>query len=150
MPSKDEIVGRIMKAQEQLAHQLTLDHTFPLLAANLTMPQLKVLLVLWQRGDAAGLDLTSATRISPATMTGIVDRLVAQRLVTRREDRRDRRVRRIELTAAGREIVDSIMVAGAEHQRRLLGRLTLAELAIVEQAVEVVLKAADAEAAERG
>ena len=37
--------------------------------------------------------------VSLATITGIVDRLAAQGLVTRREDPRDRRVRRVELTA---------------------------------------------------
>jgi DNA-binding MarR family transcriptional regulator len=139
--------GRIMRTQEQIA-QFAFDRSDPLLAANLTMPQLKVLLVLLLQPGASGQDLTSVMRVSLATMTGIVDRLAAQGLVTRREDPRDRRVRRIDLTPSCRELIDGIVTAGMEHQRRLLQRLTVADLQTVERAADLVLRAALAEATE--
>jgi DNA-binding MarR family transcriptional regulator len=147
VPAKEQLIGRIMQAQLRLAHVLAFDRSDPLLTANLTMPQLKVLFVLSLRGGAAGHDLTAAMGVSLATITGIVDRLAAQNLVTRREDPRDRRVRLVELTPSGKELIDSIMIAGEAHQRRILERLTASELETVRAAVELMLSAAATEAA---
>jgi DNA-binding MarR family transcriptional regulator len=142
---REGAIARIMKAQERLAHHFAFDRSDPLLAANLTMPQLKILLILSLREGASGQELTGVMGVSLATITGIIDRLVAQDLVTRREDPRDRRVRRVELTPAGQELIDGIMTAGATHQRRLLERLDPTELATVEEATRLLLGAAEAE-----
>jgi DNA-binding MarR family transcriptional regulator len=146
----DHAVARIMLARRDLTHLLAFARSGPLLAANLTMSQLKVLLALSRHDDASGQELTAALGVSLATTTGIVDRLVARDLVTRREDQQDRRIRRVALTPTGRELVDSIITAGAQHQRRLLGRLDANELDIVERAFQLLLDAATAEAAETG
>jgi DNA-binding MarR family transcriptional regulator len=145
---KDAAIARIMKSQDRFYHLLAFDRSDPLLTVHLTMPQLKALLVLSLRPEASGQDVMSAMGISLATITGIMDRLAAQGLVTRREDPRDRRVRRLELTAAGRELIDRILTAGAAHQRRLLTRLGVQELQIVERALELMLEAAAAERAD--
>ena len=145
MSERDQVIARIMKSQERLAHHCAFDRSDPLLAANLTMPQLKILLILSLREGASGQELTGVMGVSLATITGIIDRLVAQDLVTRREDPRDRRVRRVELTPTGQELIDGIMTAGATHQRRLLERLDPAELATVEEATRLLLSAAEAE-----
>jgi DNA-binding MarR family transcriptional regulator len=145
--TKEQAVARIMAAQERMAHLFAMDRSNPLLSVNLTMPQLKILLVLSLRGGASGQDLTSVMGVSLATITGIVDRLAAQGLVGRREDPRDRRVRRIELTAKGAELVERVMATGAEHQRRLLQRMTAHQLAVVEEALGIMLEAAEADAA---
>jgi DNA-binding MarR family transcriptional regulator len=142
---KEEVIYRIMKAQERMYHLFALDRSNPLLTANLTMTQLKILLVLSLRGGASGQELTGVIGVGLATITGIVDRLAAQQLVTRREDPRDRRVRRIELTPAGHELIEGIITAGAEHQRRLLERLDVPALTTVERALDLMLRAADAE-----
>lgn len=146
--SSAQLIGEIMQAQQRLAHVFAFNRSDPLLAANLTMPQLKVLWVLAINGSASGHDLGDAIGVSLATISGIVDRLCAQELVTRREDPRDRRVRRIELTPSGQELVDSIMVAGDEHQRRLLSRLNVGQLRLVLSAIELMLAAAAEDSAD--
>jgi DNA-binding MarR family transcriptional regulator len=145
---KQRVINRIMRAQQRMYQVLAFDRSDPLLAVHLTMSQLKMLLILSLRPGASGQDLTSALGVSLATITGIVDRLAAQGLVTRREDDRDRRVRRVELTSAGQQMIDDIITAGAAHTRRLLHRLDDERLAIVEQALTVLLEAAEAEQAE--
>jgi MarR family len=69
----------------RMYHVFAFDRSDPLLATNLTMPQLKALLVLHLRPEASGQDVMAAMGISLATVTGIVDRLAAHGLVTRRE-----------------------------------------------------------------
>jgi len=145
---REAAIARIMGARRRMAHLFAFTRSDPLLTANLTMPQFRLLLVLALRGGAASHDLAESMGVSLATITGIVDRLAAQNLVTRREDPRDRRVRRVELTAAGRGLVDDIAAAGTASQRRLLDRLSLDDLAILERAFGLLADAAEAERAE--
>jgi DNA-binding MarR family transcriptional regulator len=74
---------------------------------------------------------------------------VAAGYVTRREDLHDRRVRRIELSPGGEELLNSIAVAGEEHHRRLLNRLSVEELHVVADAFEIMSKALEQDEAER-
>ena len=147
MSEKDLAIARIMDLQQRLQHMLASDRSNPFFELNLTMPQLKVMLILATRGGAGGQELVGVLGVTLATMTGIVDRLVAADLVTRREDPQDRRVRRIELTESGRQLIDRLIEAGTEHQRRLLLRLDLAELDTVERAMEIMHRAMSAETA---
>jgi DNA-binding MarR family transcriptional regulator len=91
---------------------------------------------------ASGQELARRTGVTLATLTGIIDRLVAQNLVARREDPRDRRVRRLELTPAGAALVDRVVTAGEEYQQRLLQRLDPGALAVVANAFDLILAAA--------
>src|SRR5437773_8774944 len=118
------------------------DHAHPLLEVNLTMSQLKVMITIARLGGTSGQELARRTGVSLATLTGIVDRLVAQDLVVRREDPRDRRVRRLELTPTGTELVDRMIAAGEAHVQRLLRRLDQPALEVVAHAFELILDAA--------
>ena len=145
-----DAIGRIMAVQDRLAYFFAFDRSDPLITANLTMPQLKMMLALALRGGAAGQDLAAVMGVGLATITGIVDRLCAQGLVERHEDPRDRRVRRVELTPTGRTLIDGILTAGAAHHRRLLERLDVEDLATVEKATQLLLAAAEAERDDNG
>jgi DNA-binding MarR family transcriptional regulator len=145
---RDALISRIMDTQRQLRDQLAEGHAHPLLGVNLTMSQLKIMIILARLGGTSGQDLARRTGVGLATLTGIIDRLVAQHLVTRREDPRDRRVRRLELTPAGIELIDGLIAAGEAQHQRLLQRLALAELETVAQAFGLLLDSANAAADE--
>ena len=146
MAGKDAVIARIMAAQRRFQVAIARGPSNPWFSLPLTMPQLKILIALRVNGPAGAHELAQMMGVSPATMTGIVDRLVAAGHVTRREDPRDRRVRRIELTAEGTRLMDDMMVAGDEHHRQLLDRLTVEELGVVERAMAIMQRALDAEA----
>jgi DNA-binding MarR family transcriptional regulator len=146
---REAAITRIMSARRRMTHLFAFTMSDPMLTAHLTMPQFRVLLVLALRGAAAVHDLAEMMGVSLATITGIVDRLSAAELVTRREDPRDRRVRRIELTPSGQALVDGIAAAGTANQRRLLDRLSLDDLGILGQAFDLLADAAEAERTER-
>jgi DNA-binding MarR family transcriptional regulator len=78
----------------------------------------------------------------------MIDRLVHQDLVTRTEDQRDRRVRRIGLTRKGADLTGTIINAGAAKQRRMLSRLSAEQLKVVAEATELMLAAAEEVSAE--
>ncbi|MEU6740944.1 MarR family winged helix-turn-helix transcriptional regulator [Streptosporangium sandarakinum] len=131
---RDQLIDRISATQRDLGRLITRQHHSPLFDSNLTMRQLKVVLLLSCQDSASGQDLAHHLGVGLATVTGIVDRLVAHGLVTRREDPHDRRVRRIQLTPRGRALTEQISDAGLADFRRLLQRLdtpTLHDLAAV-------------------
>ena len=145
MADRAELIAAIMDGQRRMQHLLASDRSDPLLSLHLTLPQLKILLLLSLSGSASGGELSRTVGVSLATMTGIVDRLVAQDLVIRGEDPRDRRVRRVELSPTGRTLMDGIMTAGNARMQSILSRLSVDDLAIVERATTLVAAAAAAE-----
>lgn len=78
---------------------------------GLTMPQLRLMYLLYlQDGRPVG-ELADEMNVRPATMTGLTDRLVRQELIERRGDAEDRRVVRVALTVEGRRVLGEIEAA---------------------------------------
>ncbi len=146
MAENERLIADIMGAQQRLQHLFAYDRSDPLFASQLTMPQLKILLLLYRLGDTSGRELAGLMGVSLATMSGMVDRLVAHDLVTRAEDPHDRRVRRITLSSTGAGMIGDIITAGAEKQARLLRRLTDAELRTVADAMQAMIRVASEDA----
>jgi len=69
---------------------------------GVTPVQYAVLRALWEEDGRSGAELGARLVIDSATITGIIDRLVAARLVERFPDPADRRVSRAFLTGEGR------------------------------------------------
>jgi len=145
MQDKEQLIASITETQRSLGRVFGAARANPLMSLNLTMRQLKVLLTLARRGPLGGQELTVEMGVSFATVTGIVDRLAAQGLVSRREDPSDRRVRLLELTAEGRKLVGSVVDAGSAQYRRLLSRLEVDELRLLDSLIRRMAEIADEE-----
>lgn len=144
MPESDreQLIGRLAEMQRDVARALAPDREPPFVHSTLTMQQLRVVVNLAIDGPASGQDLAAKLRVALGTVTGIVDRLVAQGLVERAEDPRDRRVRRVSLSPAGRELVDKILDAGTTRFRRLLELVDTDTLRQFEHVMEKLQEAA--------
>jgi len=140
---REELIADIMGAQERLQHLFAYDRSDPLFSSHLTLSQLRIVMLLARHGSVSGGELARMLGVGLATMSGMVDRLVVQDLVTRTEDQHDRRIRRIGLTKAGTTLIGSIFNAGEEKMRALLSRLSAEELALVTQATLLLVKAAE-------
>ncbi|WP_308164647.1 MarR family winged helix-turn-helix transcriptional regulator [Nonomuraea sediminis] len=138
---REDLIQRITQTQRDLG-RLFAQYESPLFSTNLTMRQLKVVMLLSVSGSASGQDLAHSLGVGLATVTGIVDRLVGHGLVTRREDPHDRRVRRVELTPAGQRLMTDISEAGLEHYRRIMEHLDTATLRALDHAVTEIQRVA--------
>ncbi|HET8862880.1 MAG TPA: MarR family transcriptional regulator [Solirubrobacterales bacterium] len=82
--------------------------------SGLSMTQCKALLELGGIGESADPrqvgELAETFGVSVPSMSRAVDALVKKRLVTRLEDPEDRRVRRVAITAKGKQFVDTLLV----------------------------------------
>ncbi|WP_084774455.1 MarR family winged helix-turn-helix transcriptional regulator [Nonomuraea candida] len=119
---REDLIRRITETQRGLG-RLIAQHQSPLFSSNLTLRQLKVIMLLSVNGSASGQDLAHHLGVGLGTVTGIVDRLVAHGLVSRHEDPHDRRVRRVELTPVGTQLIEEINNAGLHHYRRIMEHL---------------------------
>lgn len=147
MAEHERLIADIMAAQQRLQHLFAYDRSDPLFTSQLTIPQLKILLLLSAQPGTSGRELAGLMGVSLATLSGMIDRLVAHDLVARQEDPRDRRVRRLTLTLAGKELIGSIITAGAEKHRRLLDRLDEDELGVLATAMNLMVRVATEDAA---
>ncbi|WP_284988073.1 MULTISPECIES: MarR family winged helix-turn-helix transcriptional regulator [unclassified Arthrobacter] len=103
------------------------------LTTDLTIQQLKVLsvIVTSEHGVAIG-RLVSQFEVSMASMSKLLDRLVAAGLATRVSDPSDQRVRVMKATTLGRAVVRELMATRPELGENILARLSLDELRALE------------------
>ena len=139
---REGLLQRVTAAQRRLRTVMAQDQSNPIFSVNLTMQQLRVLMLISATDGMALQQLGRQLGVSQATVSGIVDRLVAQDFVTRQEDPRDRRIRHIWLAPKGRTTLDEIMQQHSELEQRMLERLddeTLRMLELVLERVSAVL-----------
>lgn len=92
--------------------------------------------------------LMEETLVSSGTMTNRIDRLVGKGLVIRAADLTDGRVVRVQLTAAGRAVVDEAMSQLLEFERELLAPLPASQREPLAAALRQLLVTFDDAAAE--
>lgn len=78
------------------------------LDADVTLPQYRALVVLAARGPQRAADIAAELGVNPSTGTRMCDRLVKKGLVRRTRISGDRRVVRVTLTPAGRDLVAEV------------------------------------------
>ncbi|WP_093036743.1 MarR family winged helix-turn-helix transcriptional regulator [Roseovarius azorensis] len=74
-------------------------------AAGLTAVQFRVLQIVADRGSCTATEIASQMRVSQATVTALVDKLVKHGVVLREKSETDRRQTNIVITEAGRNTI---------------------------------------------
>jgi len=111
---------------------------------DLTIPQLKSLFYVSGHGKVNPSALAAGIHVTPANVTGIVERLVEQGLLTRSADVDDRRVSWLTVTDKGKTLINDLREGRAQEMRRILDKLTEQELAAVAHGFQLVAGAAEA------
>ena len=110
---------------------------------DLTVTQLLVLFSLRETPGMPAGALAEDMRVTPPTVTGLVDRLVRMGLVRREEDTKDRRLVRNVLTEQGQEALGEVEREGRALLTQLFERLSAGDLARLMDSLEALLAAAD-------
>ena len=104
---------------------------------GITVPQAFALKTLKEQGEACKMSDLAAMRFqSPASMTGIVDRLIHLGLVERSSDAHDRRVILLALTSKGEATLARAELKVQTMMRRFFEGIPAAERAVVMQMFE--------------
>ena len=108
---------------------------------DFSLPQLAALLLLEERGEPTIKQMAEALGRSVSATGRLLDQLVRRGLVSRREDDRDRRVKRVAITEQGRAFVASMERYRAGAQLAVMQHLTPDEQAEVMRAMMLLAKA---------
>lgn len=109
---------------------------------NYSVAQLNALFRIYHRGSCGISDLGEEMGVTSAAASQLLDRLVQQGLAVRAEDPRDRRNKVVQLTEAGRSIVQEVMAARQMWLANLVDSLTPQEQQQVEAAIRLLLEKA--------
>lgn len=135
------LLDRIAAMQDALDTTALPSMLEPLMSMELTMQQLKVLVLLVSSDEGGtGQGLARALGISLASVSGLIDRLEGHGMVERVEDERDHRVRRVLVTPLGRKTVHRLVSAQSQLSRDPLEKLELGDLRALEQGMRAVLR----------
>src|SRR5437870_4194385 len=104
MALDDALVSRALRVMQRTAHLGDPIRLQFWEVHGLTMPQVKLMVLLAERDHQMLGELAQQLEVSPATVTGLTDRLSRQGLIERRTDEKDRRVIRAALTPEGARI----------------------------------------------
>ena len=112
---------------------------------GLTLTQLRALFQLRTEDGAAAGALADRLKVTPSTLTRIVDRLVRQGLVRREPDHGDRRLVRHYLSANGARTVEELERGARARMNEVMERLTNAQLERLVLALSDLTDALDAQ-----
>lgn len=106
---------------------------------DLTMPQLKVLMLLNHSDNLTIGQLADDLSVSLPNMTGIIDRLAQQNLVKRVQSDKDRRVVFIKLTDKSKDIFVELNRSGYDHFKNIEQVLSENEIEIIKLGLRVLV-----------
>jgi len=133
---RDELISCLERVQDSFERRALSSMAEPLIATPLTMQQLRVLTMIAIDPDTAtGHELAAQLKVSVATMSGLVDRLVEHGMVTRAEDPTDRRVRRLSVTPEGSATIRGLLSSAGTMPTPVLRRLPIEDLRALVQGV---------------
>ena len=112
--------------------------------SGLSLTECKALLELGGKGHAEThswqvSDLAELFGVSVPSMSRAVDGLVKAKLATRVEDAEDRRVRRVKITAKGKDLVDKLVTVRRAGIESFAATLTAAQRRKLDAAVEALM-----------
>jgi len=140
-PVRDEMVDRTLRFAEKVTRELLPLTPSNALMLDVTTSQLKAMFVIYLQGPIRIGLLARALKVSLPTMTVTVDRLVKRGILKRESDPVDRRAVYCGLSDYGQEILNQMWNSARERTRQMLTVLTVPELEVVSQALEILLKA---------
>ena len=143
-PRKEDLIESILHLTDRAFRQLLPMVPKEWLRLDLTMPQLKVVLLLFISGPSRMSEIASALGVSLATATGVVDRLVERDILTREGDPGDRRVVLCRLSEKGEELMSGLWQLSRDQAGELMRSLAIPQLLLITESLEVLLQAGEA------
>ena len=136
--NKEALTGRFLDVVDYLNRQLHISGLDDWESLDMTVPQLKTLVLLERAGPLRMGNIASYLGRALSATTTVVDRLVEKKLVDRAWDPSDRRVVICRLTDAGRKKMDRFWLIRRERLQMLVDFLDEEQLEIVVNGLEMI------------
>jgi DNA-binding MarR family transcriptional regulator len=136
------LIKRILKLSEEIFQEVKPIIPSEWLTSDVTVAQLRVLLVLYAKGSTRMSAIASYIGIAISTATSIVDNLVKKGLVIRSDDPEDRRLVICELSGEGKKLISRLWMLGRAQIEKLLQGLNLEQLKKAAEVTGFILSSA--------
>jgi DNA-binding MarR family transcriptional regulator len=128
-----QALRRIIRAVDVHSRKLSAQH-------DITGPQLVCLLAVEEQGPLSVSALAREVHLSSSTVIGILDRLAAKDLVVKERDPGDRRLVRVFLTGAGRELTAQAPSPLQDTFAEAMGNLPAGQQATIAGSLERIVE----------
>lgn len=129
---------------EHHAHQLMRQYSLDAwMGLNLTVPQLKSLFFIANHRDTSPGKLAVALGVTPANVTGIIDRLVEQGLVLRKENPNDRRALVLRVTEKGEALLANLRERRTTRMLEILSHMSAEDLSYLARGLASLVEIAE-------
>jgi DNA-binding MarR family transcriptional regulator len=99
---------------------------------HLTTSQFEILGYLYNIDSMEQQKLQHCTGITPATLTGLLDKLEQRQYILRRQSTDDTRAKTVSLTSSGYELFTDLIGLMHQFEKEMLGKFSDAEKALLE------------------
>ena len=140
---KEDLIENILQLTDKVFRQLLPILPLEWIHLDLTMSQLKVVLLLFISGHLRMGDIASELQVSLATATGVVDRLVERNLLIRNGDPNDRRVVLCQLSNEGEKLIRDLWQLSQKRAGDLMIALDTPQLLLISEALQVLMHASE-------
>jgi DNA-binding MarR family transcriptional regulator len=130
---KEDLIESILQLTDKLFRQLLPILPMEWLHLDLTITQLKVVLLLFHSRMS---DIASELGVSLATATGVADRLVERNLLIRNGDPDDRRVVLCQLSNDGEKLIRDLWQLTQKRAGELMSAIDTPRLLLISEALQ--------------
>ena len=140
---KQQLIREIVRLERDIYYALVENEPSPWLTLTFTREQLRILFLLFLQGELTPGGVASALGVSKANVTGTIDRLVDQEMVSRTQDTEDRRSYLLRLTEAGHAQVAKFSEWAIARMREALDRMQQEDLLILSRGLRALYRTAE-------
>ncbi len=137
---KVDLIEEIIELHRQVNRALRQYNQDAWMQISLTVPQVKSLFFITNSGNTNFKNLAGALKVTQSNLTGVVDRLVEQGLVSRAENPEDRRMMSLKATEKGEALVSELRDRRLNQLSQALTELNEQELNTIAQGLALLAK----------
>jgi len=139
-PEKEKLIQELHQLGQLLSQTLDQYTCGAWIDLNLTIGQLKSLILIDFDGSTCVKDLAKALKMAPPNATKLVDSLVKEGLVSREENPDDRRLLSLKTTSKGKILIANLKESAIRQMSDLLNQLSLDELKALVKGLKPFMK----------
>jgi DNA-binding MarR family transcriptional regulator len=137
---KEQLIDEILSLADRLFRHLLPTVPQNLLTLDVTMPQMKIMLMLYIHGPVRMSDIAGGLEVTLPTSTSLVDRLVDKGFVVRENQPDDRRVVLCRLSESGQKAIAGIWESTRTNSKELLEAVDTSKLEMFVEVLEAMMK----------
>ena len=138
--NKEQMIEKVLTLADNLFRHLLPTVPKDLLTLDITMPQMKIMLILYFNGSVRMSDIAANLDVTLPTATSLVERLVEKSYVNRFNQIDDRRVVLCRLSETGNNAVRHIWESAGQNCRQLLQAVETDKIRLLSEGLEAMLQ----------